>query len=65
MELPYAKSSGTHEYLLSSLDKLEDYIQTVLDASIPNKAQNRAASKMAAGYFQRARNEVAELVIKV
>ena len=53
MELSYAKSSGTHAYLIGLLNNLEDDIQTVIDASVPNKAQNRAASKMAADYFRK------------
>jgi len=40
---------------ISILNNLEQDIQTVLDASIPNKSQNRAASKMAADHFWRAR----------
>lgn len=43
--------------VITILNNLEDEIKIVLDASIPNKQQNRAAQKMSADYFFKARNE--------
>ena len=47
-------------FTISLLNNLQDDIQVVLDASIPNKAQNRAASKMAGSYFLNARQVVVD-----
>ena len=44
-------------FAINMLNSLEDEIKIVIDAAIPNKQQNRAAQKMAAGYFWSARND--------
>jgi len=46
---------------VSILDNLEKEIQMVIDASVPNKLQNRAAKKMSADYFEKSRNTCVEL----
>jgi hypothetical protein len=64
-EQRYALEDACHKfpttgYVISLLNNLEEDIKTVIDASVPNKAQNRAAQKMAADYFFRVRNDVIE-----
>jgi len=41
----------TVAYVIILLNNLEDDIKTVIDASVPNKIQNRAALKMSGDYF--------------
>lgn len=53
MTLPY-------EFVIDLLNNLEDDIKTVIDASVPNKTQNRASLKMSSDYFFHARNDVME-----
>lgn len=48
------------DFVIGLLNNLEDEIQVVLDASVPNKIQNRAASKMSGAYFFSARSSVTE-----
>ena len=64
IDIPFVKSSGVHQFIINLLNNLEDDIKTVVDASVPNKIQNRAAQKMSADYFFQARNQVSELIIK-
>jgi hypothetical protein len=45
-----------HELLVS----LEDNIKIVIDASVPNKQQNKASKKMAEDYFFETRNYIRE-----
>ena len=53
LSLPYA-------HVIDLLTNLEDDIKIVIDASVPNKQQNRASQKMAADYFFKARNDASE-----
>ena len=60
IDIPFVKSSGVHQFIINLLNNLEDDIKTVIDASVPNKIQNRAALKMSGEYFLRARQDVIE-----
>ena len=51
---PVIQVSHAVTYLYS----LEEEIKTVIEASVPNKTQNRAALKMSSEYFSRARDRV-------
>lgn len=50
------------EFCMTQMVNLEADIKTVVDASVPNKQQNRAAQKMVADYFWKARNRLLETV---
>ena len=43
-----------HGWMASQLFELEKHIQVVLDASLPNEQQNKAAKEMARVYFYQA-----------
>lgn len=53
----------SRDFAIQLLCNLEDDIQTVIDASVPNKIQNRASSKMSGTYFMNARNLVREATL--
>lgn len=44
--------------VISFINNLEDEIKTVIDASVPNKHQNRAAQKMASDRFFQTRTYI-------
>lgn len=46
-------------YVINILNNLEENIKTVVDASVPNKQQNKAAQKLAADHFWDARDNIA------
>ncbi len=48
------------KFVIDLFNSLEDEIKTVIDASVPNKIQNKAAQKVAAGYFFQYRQYVAD-----
>lgn len=59
-DLGVSKLCKTGCLALDILNNLEDDIKTVIDASVPNKIQNRAALKMSGDYFFRARTDLCE-----